>query len=245
MERKKQLFSAATAFCIVAFSSYIGMAATDTIALKGNKIYKGDFMAFKNNRFYFQPTEGKELHKMKIMVESVELNPAAKVSVKPFGKKKRKDLKFKRYEKFKFVFEKDGKEIIIPKVSIITMGLDFRRSEEQTADKKLVTDIEKLIKSGVTTIIHIAPQGKVFKSTSLMASTRTENYLRSLEKKYRGKVKIIKIPISSWEDQIALQYKITSAPQFWFYNRSGKLSTKLIERFTSQDIDKALKSARK
>jgi hypothetical protein len=38
---------------------------------------------------------------------------------------------------------------------------------------------------------------------------------------------------------------IQSLPQFWFYNKRGQLTDRLIERFTPVDIDAALKKAKR
>jgi hypothetical protein len=75
----------------------------------------------------------------------------------------------------------------------------------------------------------------------LMQSTRTWNYVKSLENNKRIKVKPVRITITDWENPFIKQYDIKTLPQFWFYDKSGKLETKLIKRFTSNDIDEAVK----
>lgn len=219
------------------------IAAADIITLKGDKHYEGTFEAFKSNRFYFQPKEGKKLHEPRMMVELLVLQPSAKVSVKPRGKKKRDDLKLKGYENANFIFDKNGETITMPgfQVTKIEMDLDFSRGMQDTAPcpipgKKTDIEVEKLVTNGVVTIIHFHVQ-----TQKLSPNVRQENYVSSLEKK--DKVAVVKIELSDWGVPAAKKYNINSSPQFWFYNRKGKLVKKLIDRFTGEDIDKALKEA--
>ena len=80
-------------------------------------------------------------------------------------------------------------------------------------------------------------------SEGVQSYTRMENYVATLPRKNRGKVEIKKINLKDWDDPTAKKYNITSAPQFWYYSRSGKLSAKLKDRFTAEDIDGAFQEA--
>lgn len=226
------------------------MAGGDTITLKKlskQETHEGRFKAFKNNRFYFQPAQGRKLHEQRNKVEQLTITPPARVTVKKRGKKKMDGLKLKGYTKPNFLFEKDGKEITMPgmQVTIIDMGLDFRNmtqdpgtSSDSISGKDV--DIEELLKPGVTTIVHFHLQ-----SNKPNPALRMENYVTSLPDMSKGKVAVVRVDLNGWKDPAAKKYGITSAPQFWFYNRKCKLVRKLTERFTSDDIDSALKAARR
>ena len=160
------------------------------------------------------------------------------------------DLKLKTYAKPDFVFEQDSRETRLPgaQVAAIDMELDFGRVMKQgaaPADEEEAVDIESLAEPGLTTIVHLHPVGEGFEPVGLMASTRSGNYLAGLEKKYRGRVVVKKVDITSWDCPTAKKYNITALPQFWFYDSTGALSEKLTERFTTDDIDAALKKARR
>jgi len=55
----------------------------------------------------------------------------------------------------------------------------------------------------------------------------------------------VRIAVGGPDSQEARRYGIASVPQFWFYDRAGRLTTKLTERFTSTDIEAALKDAQR
>ena len=233
----------ATVFC--ALMSCLGppISAMGTIILKGNKSYEGTFEAYKNDRFCFQPKEGKKLHEQRMSVESLILQPPTQVSVKPYGEKERDDLKLKGYEPPNFIFEKNGEIITMPgsRVTRIEMGLDFNRTMQDVGvsnvpANKADVEVEKLVEKGIVTIIHFHVQ-----TEKMSPNVRQENYVGTLAK--NGKVAVVRIDISDWDEPVAKKYNITSSPQFWFYNRSGKLVKKLVDRFTGNDIDMALKAA--
>lgn len=232
-------------FFVMIFYMSISVVAMDAIMLRGNRSYEGTFEAYKGGRFYFQPREGEKVNVMRSGVTFLSLEPPASVSVKVFGAGKRDDLKFKRYEKGKFVFEEKGREITSARVSIIEMGLDFRHlksagtaPEANDFAPSPDIDVEKLIKPGKVTIVHFH-----LKTDQPGPYTRQENYVSSLPKRSNGRVHVAMINISDWNAPIVKKYNIGSLPQFWFYNRRGKLVKKLAERFTSEDIDEAVKEA--
>lgn len=233
------------ALMVYALMSCLGTTifAMDTITLKGNRSYEGTFEAYKNDRFYFQPKEGKKLHEQRLSVESLVLQPPAKVSVKPYGKKERDDLNLKGYEPPNFIFDSNGETITMPgsQITRIEMGLDFSRVMQDTGvsnapANEADVEVEKVVEKGIVTIIHFHVQ-----TEKMSPNVRQENYIGSLAKE--GKVAVVRIDLPDWDAAVAKKYNITSSPQFWFYNRSGKLVKKLVDRFTGNDIDMAFKAA--
>ena len=83
------------------------MADTMTV---GTKTYEGEFKGFENNQFNFKPEKGKEIRENRTKVKKLALDKPLKVSYEKRGKKPEEGVELLRYEKFKFVFKKDGKE---------------------------------------------------------------------------------------------------------------------------------------
>lgn len=223
--------------------------AADSLTLTSGESVTGTFEGVKNGRVHFQPADGKKLQEMLSKVRSLSLRPLANVSVKPRGGSRLTDLKLKGYEKSEFILEQAGHETRLAgsKVTTIDMELDFGRVMQPgaapSADEEAV-DIEELLEPGMATVVHFQPFGDAFEPAAKMASTRSGSYLATLEKKHRGRVAVKPVSISGWDSPTARKYHLTSLPQFWFYDRHGTLSEKLTERFTSADIDAALKKAR-
>ena len=241
---KKHALSIITAIAAVELLLCMANAAGDTIVLKNGKTFQGAFQGFKTGKFYFQPHEGKRIHQTRMAVELLEIDPPAMVLVKQRGGKKIKDIRLKSYRKAGFIFLRDGKELNLPnaKVSSIKMELDFGRAmklQEEAADSPddPTFDLNASVKTGIVTVVH-------FHMPGVMSSIRQGNYLKTLEKRSKGAFVVVRAEVDDWADPIAVKHAIRSAPQFWFYNRKGNLSGKLVDRFTTGDIDSALSSAR-
>lgn len=233
----------------------------DKVVIKnGEETLEGKIEGYKNYGFTIKQVDGKQITIPKISVDSVTLDPPANAIVKMRGgAKKREDLKFKGYEKPDFIFaEESGKEIKIPisDITFVAIGLDFARemtlANQATQGKNVEKEgnnedvnVEDLLKKNMVTIIYFEPSGEKFEAEAKVAGARSESYILAQEKKMKGKVAVVKVPVASWDAPVAKKYKITSLPQFWFYNREGELATKLVNRFTTVDIDTALKAARK
>jgi hypothetical protein len=249
---------------LIVMMSAITMLAIDKVVIKnGEETLEGKIEGYKNDGFKLKQADGKQITIPKMSVDSVTLDPPANAIVKMRSAgKKREDLKFKGYEKPDFIFaEENGKEIKIPasEITFVAIGLDFAREmalaneptqgkngekgEKQANDEDV--EVEDMLKKGMVTIIYFEPSGDKFEAEMKVAGTRSESYILAQEKKMKGKLAVVKIPVPGWDAPVAKKYKITSLPQFWFYNREGKLVTKLVDRFTTVDIDTALKAARK
>lgn len=224
---------------------------SETIKLKSKDPQKGRFEAYKSNKFYFKPEKGKKIIRRFADVESIEITPPVKVIIRPRGKKKRHDLKLKsfstdRLRRAKFVFMKGDEELVLSLKDVISVEatIDFSRemagfgtmSATPEGDPNADVNIQDLIKIGVVTIVH-------FHMSTAIASVRQGTYVASLQDKHKGKVEVVKVDVAGWESKVAKKYDLRSAPQFWFYDKNGKLSQKLTARFTTDDIDGALAAA--
>jgi hypothetical protein len=219
--------------------------AGDTLVLVGGKTSQGTFLGFKSGRFYFQPQEGEVLRETAVKVQSLALDPAVTVSLKPLGKKVMPGVKLRSFSAPAFVFEADGAELRLPAshvTSVDTAG-DFSRAMQHAASSgaarpEAEADAGRLVKAGVVTVVH-------FHMASSMPSVRAGSYLEAVAARSKGKVKPVTVEISGWDDPLAVRHDIRSAPQFWVYRRNGELSEKLVDDVSPAAIDAALDAAQK
>lgn len=216
--------------------------ATDTIVIKGES-FEGRFKAFKADRFYFEPDDGKKIHELRANVDSLTLDPVANVSFKERGKKKQEGRKFKGYEKPDFIFLQSGTEMRVPaaKVSMVDLGLDFRTPSQYIGGTLLSPntedfDLAQHLSTNHVTVVHWHMDG-------ITSSMRQGNYLMELCKKNRRKAEFLRIDVKDWSNPVVKKFKLDSIPQFWFYGSDGGLIAKLTERFTDAEVDSAFKSA--
>jgi hypothetical protein len=144
----------------------------------------------------------------------------------------------------------DGRPVALPgsRVTFIKPGMDFNRSGNppppggddaaQPGAAPKVEDIESLVEFGKVTVIH-------FHMPSLAPSLKLGNYVASIAEKSRGRIHYAVIDVPDWKDPVAVKHNIRSLPQFWFYNRRGKLATKVTERFVPNEIDAAIRKAQR
>jgi len=224
----------------------------DTITLSGKKEADCSFSEFKNNKFVFRVGwEDKEVLRKRVKSLVIDSVGETTVILKK-GKKKRTDLKLKRYDKNVFIFEEKGKELKIPGLNIVSIEYTIQTDLPATPgggvgnemnpppDHVKEIDITTLLKVDVANVIHFHMMGD-----KANPAIRMENYISNLPNTSKGKIAVAKVDVYGWLDPNAKKYELKSFPQFWFYNREGALIKKLVDRFTSDDIDRAVKSARK
>ncbi len=225
-------------------------AAPDMMILKTGQTNDINFFEFNSGRIYFEDEKNPKkasTSKMILSISEIVLLPPGNVTVKYRNGKSDSSFKLKSYKDSDFIFaEKSGKlqNIAYRDILSIKMDMDFERSKAKHDTHDLTKrkeraedfDIDSLAQKGFVTVVQLH-------MPDLMQSTRTWNYVKSLENNKRIKVKPVRITINDWENPLIKQYDIKALPQFWFYDKSGNLETKLIKRFTSNDIDEAVKQA--
>jgi len=220
-------------------------AAVDVIEVMGKTRHEGLFQQYDSSRFIFKTRDDKLLRQMRTSVTSLELDPPPSVSVElKGGKDSPTGLRLKSYSSGTFTFDQNGRPFTVPetRVASIQVWESVRMLDpEQPAPSAAAADpgsepLESRFKRGAVNIIH-------FHKADVVSSVRQGNYLQEVAAKSRGRVNVIRVEVTGWIAPIAVEYGITSAPQFWFYGRSGRLSDKLVDRFTDQDIDRALEKA--
>ena len=146
-----------------------------------------------------------------------------------------------------FQIERGGKPEKMPLQSISQLRVDALASERTT--DKLETDgfvisngeevdIEAALEKGKVSIVQFHQPGSI-------SSERQGNSVSTLVRDSKGKLSFKRIVVPKGGTAVAKQYSVTSLPQFWFYDAQGKLSSKLTDRFTDQDITEAVKKAQR
>jgi hypothetical protein len=219
-------------------------ARGDTLIVKPDTTHEGRFEAYRNERFYFAPGTGRGVAASRLSVVSLAIVPPAAVSVQPRGKRRVDDLKFAGYHDQTFFFERNGTAVPMAAATVqsVKTALDFEREMQLAAGPAVAADnadfdLDSAIERGVTTVVH-------FHMPSVMSSVRQGSLVQSLAGQSKGKVKVLTLQISSFDSPLARKYAIQSAPQFWFYDPQGRQTRKLVDRFTDEDIESALKAAR-
>jgi hypothetical protein len=235
----------------VAFA--IGIAVTNWVCAgdvlsTGSAKYEGIFEGFAGNSFSFRAAKRANTLKQHVgSVKSLTMASPAKVTYILNGGKKPEDAVLTGYEKSNFVFEKDGQELRIPAVKIREIKMPFfdpDRIDAQAVETTRIistggeVDIAPLIKKDTVTILHVH-------SDEVAQSVKLCNFIDKLGSDSHGKVCVLRASIPLGDCDFTRQYKITSIPQFWFYNGRGELVKTITEMFNPGQFDAALKQARK
>jgi hypothetical protein len=210
--------------------------------------YEGIFDGYKNGSFAINIERGPVKKESGSRVKTLVLASPCKTTVLLQGGKPPELLRFLGYEKSSFLFDQDGQSVSFPlsKVKEVRVEIDFSRVEDSSEAEATVftqgeaVDLNTVIQKGVVNLVHIHGEG-------LMQSERVIEYLNSLPKKSenKGKLVILRAQLRDMDNPFCETNGIQSLPQFWFYNKRGQLTDRLIERFTPVDIDAALKKAKR
>ena len=155
------------------------------------------------------------------------------------------NVKIVAYTNRIFSIEQGGHIVHLPStaISMIEMELDFSRAMALQAETEAKAEpdenaaIETLVQTGAVTIVQ-------FHMPDVIASVRQGSYVRGLSAQSHGRIKLAVVALHSFDSPAASRYQIQVVPQFWFYNKSGKLVSKLAGQFTEGEIDRAIRDAK-
>lgn len=208
----------------------------DELGLAGGQVVTGQFMGFKDHQFIFQGEDGKERRDYVIGVKWMKVDPV-KVRVEFMGERM-EDVEFLGYEDFKV--KVGGKEASAMMLRRMDLAFDSRRVEGgvvEVISHGEEVDIGKALRKGKVNVVF-------FHYPEAHSSIRQGNYLEVLARQNRGVV-ILKVVVTGWDVPVVKANEMKSLPQFWFYSGSGRLVRKLTERFTEEDMEGALREARR
>jgi len=218
--------------------------SADKLTLKDGTSVSGTFEKFNAGCIHMKTADGQAFKESLAKIESLAMDPVTTVNAKPRAKKRMENVKFKGYQKPKFIFEEGGKEVLVSgsEMSMIEIGLDFARAMQiastAPADEAPAVNmnIEEQIKPGSITVVH-------FFCPELRPLQQPDNYIVRLSEE--KKIELVQVNIGAWDSPAAQKHGIKSLPQFWFYDKAGKSFTNLVDRFTLTDIDNTIKAAKR
>lgn len=225
--------------------------AADTLQT-GGKTLAGVFAGYEKGRVLFQEWTAAEPQELECRrVERLKISKPTSVKYTMSGApKKVLTSAFLGYKNGFFLFQ-DGDEDrrhYARQIGKIEVKIDYQTfmAEAQRAaagkdgagDEAVPVRAAEMVVDNQVTLIHFHHEGSA-------ASTRQGNFAQRLCEESRGAASYIRVLVKDGDDPVAKANKLRSLPQFWFYDRDGELSSKLADRFTEEDISKALQTARK
>lgn len=230
--------------CLVA-----GSLPADTLVVGTNHTTStGTFEAFKTDKFCFKTDDGKSLREAPKTVRSLTVDPPARCTLKPKGKKAIENVRIHGYDGVGFTFvSMSGQELSmkLADVSLIQIDkLDIGRASTLAMNKNLVTpqgedamDFESLVQTNVVTVLHIHVKDET-------SAERVIMYVNTVARDSHGKIVVKKIDIGDWTSATARKYAIKSAPQFWVHDRAGNLVRKITDFRSPEEVAKIIEQAR-
>jgi hypothetical protein len=231
---------AALVALFTAIAATTASRAADTLVLTSGERLTGTFRGYRGGQFEFAPASGKPQRVPLIKVEALTLAPIVQVNIKRRGGRNLENVPLHAYQKPNFSVVSGSAPLSLPSSQVASIeAIDtLARSMEHMDDSKPATpvigpDFQLPLPSNAAAVVHIH-------LADIVSSVRQGNYAQQLAAKRQ--IPFVRVEITGWDDPIARHYGITSAPQFWFYDRDGKRTRSLTERFTDSDIEAAIDS---
>lgn len=217
--------------------------AADILTLASGESLQGAFTGFRGGQFHFAEDGEADRKFPQIKVAALSLSPPVSVNLKRRGGRNESGITLTAYNKPHFQFSgPDGAlNLAGAQVASIEVLDTFARAmqhqtERDRADQAAVASEGRLVvPTGQVTVVH-------FHMESVVSSMRQGHYAQTLAGKH--KIAYVRVDLTGWTDAIATEHHITSAPQFWFYDREGRVTQRLTDRFTDVDLETAFRKAR-
>ena len=204
---------------------------------------EGVFSGYSKFRLRFQAWDGDKVEVYEpSKINKLVLDKPIKVQVVlTRAPKKVNPALLKGYNNMKFTFEMEGEEKVlhynqIGKIDYTVSIGEFMKRRDEAKNGGPQISVKEMIEEGMATVIH-------FHCDDGPASQRQGNLCERLCKESKGKAVYKRIVVKDLNDPLAKRYKLQSLPQFWFFTPKKAVFVKLSERFTEEDIEKALKGA--
>lgn len=217
--------------------------AADVLTLASGEQLQGAFAGFSGGQFHFAVDSETNRKVPLIKVVTLAISPPVSVNLKRRGGRNESAITLSAYEKPHFQFSTPAGALSLASAQIASIEVldTFARAmqhqkERDRADQTSVAAGSRLVvPTGQVTVVH-------FHMESVVSSVRQGQYAKTLAGKHD--IAYVRVDLSGWTDAIATEYHITSAPQFWFYDRAGRVTQRLTDRFTDVDLETAFRSAR-
>jgi hypothetical protein len=218
-----------------------GFALDTLIPTAGPKL-EGLFLGYEGGAFQLLDKDQKTVKQLVAATLVLRLDPPREITVTPRAGKP-ETMELQRFEKGQFFFIRNGVEAPRPLSLVKRIEVPFSAQgnvddlSAQVISRGEAPPAEALAEAGRTTIVH-------FHYPKSVASMRQGSLVATLARDSRGAVALRKIEVPDWNAPVVQQYDLKSLPQFWFYNARGELVTRLVDRFTDEDLAAALRGAR-
>ncbi len=230
------------------FATLLALAATaDTLVTTSDTI-QGFFAGTADNAILFQQWDASKPTKYDAHdVRKMDLDKP--VEAKLFRSSSKKDFEAVTVRKFSkgklSVVQKGEKKQIqlnminrieVPQMDMATFMARRKaaQSAKESPEEGKPVSAKSVLTDGKANIVH-------FHVEDGPSSQRQGNLAERLCNDTRGRVVYHKITVVP-DDATCQKNKLQTLPQFWFYDRSGKLVKKLDNRFSEEDITQAFKS---
>ncbi len=229
------------AICLLLVFLSLAVSA-DVLQLKMGT-QEGVFSGYNKFRLRFQAWDGEKVEVYEpSKINKLVLDKPLKVQVVlTRAPKKVIPAVLKGYNNMKFTFEMEGEEKVLHYNQIgkidynVSIG-EFMKRRDEVKNGGPQISVKEMIEEGMATVIH-------FHCDDGPASQRQGNLCERLCKESKGKAVYKRLVVKDLNDPLAKRYKLQSLPQFWFFTPKKAVFVKLSERFTEEDIEKALKGA--
>ena len=232
----------------ILLAAILAIAASADTLTTNDATLDGFFAGTVGNSILFQGWEAQKPEKYDVRnVKKMELDKP--VEAKLFRGSSKKDFEnvtVRKFSKGKLsVVQKGEKKQVqlnmINRIEVPPMDMAAfmerrkaaQNAKNEGADDKPVT-AKSVLTEGKSNLVHFHVEDGV-------SSQRQGNLAERLCNDSRGRVVYHKITVTPG-DATCQKNNLSTLPQFWFYDRSGKLVQKLDDRFAEEDIGKAFKS---
>jgi len=228
------------------WSMMIGMAsAGQTLQLFGQSPKEVRFMGFKNQKVICGEGTKKDLKLPVTNVTAMQFDPPLKVYINLRVGGRMENVFLEGFKSGTFLVKTPQGERKFSATEIISIDHSFSSDIfTQDAGQNVtvisqgeVVDLKTAIQPGSSYVLH-------FHDEKVLTSVRSGNYAQRLAHDSRRPVRLYRINVANSTDPVALQFGIVSVPQLWFYDASGALKAKIINRMAEEDIDAAFKKIR-
>lgn len=237
--------------------------AIDTLSPSVGPVMEGTFVGYEFGSFSLINKEHETMKHLVADTRELQIDPPREITVTPRAGKP-ESMMLKGFEKGQFIFLRNGVEAPRPLSLIKRIEVPFTAQLDAIdlsgpavtpdpappapsapaapptprAPPAALPAAHALAEAGRVTVVH-------FHYPPSVTSMRQGSLVAALVRDSRGKVALRKIEIPDWNAPAVEQYDLKSLPQFWFYNARGELVSKLVDRFTDEDVTAALRQAQR
>ena len=223
--------------------AFLSLAVTADVLQLKTGTQEGVFSGYSKFRLRFQAWDGDKVEVYEpAKINKLVLDKPLKVQVVlTRAPKKTIPAVLKGFNNMKFTFEMEGEEKVlhynqIGKIDYTVSIGEFMKRRDEAKNGGPQVSVKEMIEEGMATVIH-------FHCDDGPASQRQGNLCERLCKESKGKAAYKRIVVKDLNDPLAKRYKLQSLPQFWFFTPKKAVFVKLSDRFTEEDIEKALKGS--